>query len=372
MAVRRMGACLPLQRRSVGRLRAARQCRPLAAVIVVASVGAIATRGDRTMTSRPWLGVARTLACLIPTVLIAGTASAQQPPFHLLEATIDGIHTELRAGRLSCVQLVQAYLNRIKAYDQAGPTLNAVQNVNPGALKQAAELDARQRASGALTGPLHCIPVLVKDQFDTNFVPTTYGSALFKTFVPEQNATVVDRLQTAGAIILAKTNMGEFAFAYSGSAFGDCHNAYDPGRSPSGSSCGTGAGVAANFAAVGIGEDTGGSVRGPAAHNNLVGLRPTLQLIGRAGMFPVTPTRDTLGPIARTVRDAAIVMDVIAGYDPKDPITAWSYGQVPTTYTSFLVPNGLKGLRIGVIRVPMDNSTDPGKPDYKEIQTAIG
>src|SRR5262249_24594068 len=247
------------------------------------------------------------IACLI--AALAATAAPAQPRFHLIEATIDGIHAEMRAGRLSCTQLVQAYIERIKAYDQTGPKLNAVQNVNPHALKQAAELDAKLKAD-ALAGPLHCVPVLIKDQFDTNFMPTTYGSALFKTFVPERNAAVVDRLQAAGAIVLAKTNMGEFALAYSGSAFGDCHNAYDPCRSPSGSSCGTGAGIAANFGAVGIGEDTGGSVRGPAAHNNLVGLRPTLQLVSRAGMFPVTPTRDTLGPITRTVRDAAILMDV--------------------------------------------------------------
>jgi len=309
------------------------------------------------------------IACLV--AALAATAAPAQPRFRLIEATIDGIHAEMRAGRLSCTQLVQAYIDRIKAYDQAGPKLNAIQNVNPQALKQAAELDAGLKASGALAGPLHCIPVLIKDQFDTNFMPTTYGSALFKTFVPERNAAVVDRLQAAGAIILAKTNMGEFALAYSGSAFGDCHNAYDPSRSPSGSSCGTGAGIAANFGAVGIGEDTGGSVRGPAAHNNLVGLRPTLQLVSRAGMFPVTPTRDTLGPITRTVRDAAILMDVIVGYDSRDPITAWSYGNIPETYTSFLVSNGLKGMRIGVIRVPTDSSTDTTTPDYRETQAAI-
>jgi Asp-tRNA(Asn)/Glu-tRNA(Gln) amidotransferase A subunit family amidase len=313
---------------------------------------------------------ARKIVCLISLVLTASGAKAQAP-FHLLEATIDGIHSELRTGRLTCVQLVQAYLNRIDAYDQSGPTLNAIQNVNRNALMQAAQLDEQLKAGSNPTGKLHCIPVLLKDQVDTNFMPTTYGSALFKTFVPERNATIVDRLQAAGAIILAKTNMGEFAFAYSGSAFGDCHNAYAPDRSPSGSSCGTGAGIAANFGAVGIGEDTGGSVRGPAAHNNLVGLRPTLQLVSRAGMLPATPTRDTLGPITRTVRDAAIVLDVIAGYDPKDPLTAWSYGEVPNTYTSFLVPDGLKGMRIGVIRVPTDNSTDTKAPDYQETQAAI-
>src|SRR5260370_40506704 len=165
----------------------------------------------------------------------------------------------------------------------------------------AADVDARFKASGELGGPLSCIPVLVKDEVNTNFMPTTYGSALFKTFLPARNATIVNRLQAAGAIILAKTNMGEFAQAYSGSAFGDCHNAYDPRRSPSGSSCGTAVGIAANFAAVGIGEDTGGSIHGPASHGTLVGLRPTLPLVRRAGMMPFSQTRSTLCPVNRTV-----------------------------------------------------------------------
>jgi amidase len=307
-------------------------------------------------------------------VLLPAAAAAQQLPasgqFHLQEATIDSIHAAMRTGELSCTKLVEAYLNRIAAYDQAGPKLNAVQNLNPNAMKLAAKLDAAFRSSGPV-GPLHCIPVLVKDEVNTNFMPTTYGSALFKTFVPARNATIVERLQAAGAIILAKTNMGEFATAYSGSAFGDCHNAYDPRRSPSGSSCGTAVGIAANFAAVGIGEDTGGSIRGPAAHGSLVGLRPTLPLVSRAGMMPFAPTRDTLGPITRTVRDAAIVLDVIAGYDPEDPITGWSYGQQPDSYTRFLVADGLAGMRFGVIRAPMSKDTDTGAADYKETQAAI-
>ena len=309
------------------------------------------------------------LLFLMPAVALAQPASPA-PPFHLLEATIDGIHAAMTSGQLTCTRLVQAYLDRIAAYDQAGPKLNAVQNISPDALKQAAKLDAAMRTSGPV-GPLHCIPVLLKDEVDTNFMPTTYGSALFKTFVPARNATIVERLQAAGAIILAKTNMGEFAQAYSGSAFGDCHNAYDPRRSPSGSSCGSAIGIAANFAAVAIGEDTGGSIRGPASHLSLVGLRPTLPLVSRAGMMPFAPTRDTLGPLTRTVRDTAIVLDVIAGYDPEDPITAWSWGQEPATYTRFLDPNGLAGMRLGVIRAPMSRDTDTGAADYKEIQAAI-
>jgi amidase len=320
-------------------------------------------------------GTVRSVAILGVGLMLAGAAAAQAPSasqtgqFHLAEATIDGIHAEMKAGRLSCVRLVQLYLDRIAAYDQQGPALNAVQNVNRQALEQAAELDARFKAEGVFA-PLACIPVVVKDEVNTSFMPTTYGSALFKSFVPERNATIIDRLQQAGALILAKTNMGEFASAYSGSAFGDCHNAYDPKRSPSGSSCGTGVAIAANFATIGIGEDTGGSIRGPAAHGSLVGLRPTLPLVSRAGMMPFAPTRDTLGPITRTVRDAAILLDVIAGYDAADPVTAESYGRLPDSYTRFLLADGLKGMRFGVIRHPMEKA-DTAAPDYQETQAAI-
>jgi Asp-tRNA(Asn)/Glu-tRNA(Gln) amidotransferase A subunit family amidase len=322
-----------------------------------------------------WSGSGAALLCALPFLLGAPPAKAQPRPdaagFHLQEATIDSIHAEMRAGRLTCVRLVQAYLDRIAAYDQKGPTLNAVQNVNPDALKIAAELDARFRATGQLTGPLHCITVLIKDEVNTSFMPTTYGSAVFKSFVPQKSATIVTRLQSAGAIILGKANMGEFAQGYSGSAFGDCHNAYDPRRSPSGSSCGTAVGIAANFATIGIGADTAGSIRGPASHGSLVGLRPTLPLVSRAGIMPYDPSRDTLGPITRTVRDAAIVLDVIAGYDPEDPVTAWAYGQQPKTYTADLTPTALSGMRFGVIRVPMSRDADVNAADYKEIQTAI-
>jgi amidase len=296
---------------------------------------------------------------------------ADVAPFHLQEATIDGIHAELRSGRLSCVRLVQSYINRIAAYDQTGPSLNSIQNINPAALRIAADLDARFKASGEFAGALHCIPILVKDDIDTSFMPTTFGSALFKDFIPKDDATIIRRLQDAGAVILAKTNMGEFAQGYSGSAFGDCHNAYNPNRSPSGSSCGTGVGIAANFAAAGIGEDTEGSIRGPASHGSLVGLRPTVPLVSRAGMMPFAPSRDTLGPITRTVRDAAIVLDVIAGYDPNDPITSRSYGRIPGSYTAFLRANGLAGMRFGVIREPMSRDTDTNAADYKEIRAAV-
>ena len=276
----------------------------------------------------------------------------------------------MRSGQLTCTQLVQAYLNRIAAYDQAGPKLNAVQTVNPNALAVAAKLDAVFQASGPV-GPLHCIPVLVKDEIETNFMPTTYGSAIFKHFTLPLNATIVDRLQGAGAIILGKANLGEFASGYAGTAFGECHNAYDPTRDPGGSSCGTGVGIAANFATVGIGEDTGGSIRGPASNESLVGLRPTLPLVSRFGLLPSTPTRDTLGPMTRSVRDAAIMLDVIAGYDPNDPVTAQSYGRKPATYTSFLDRNGLRGLRLGVIRDAVGGDADPNSAHFREIQELL-
>ena len=255
--------------------------------------------------------------------------------FDVVEATIDGIHTAMRSGALTGTQLVQSYLDRIAAYDQTGPKLNAVQNVNPHALREAADLDARFKASGRMAS-LHCIPVLLKDQVETDFMPTTYGSAMFKTFVPKRTGTVVDRLRQAGAIILAKTNLGEFAAGGSGSAFGDCRNAYNPAYYASGSSCGTGVGVAANFGAVGIGEDTAGSIRGPASHGAAVGLRPTLGLVSRFGVMPQGPSRDTVGPMTRTVRDTAIVLEAIAGYDPKDPVTAANFRRIPESCTSFL------------------------------------
>jgi amidase len=248
--------------------------------------------------------------------------------------------------------------------------MNAVQNVNPRALQEAADLDAKFKESGQMA-PLHCTPILLKDQVETDFMPTTYGSAMFKTFVPKRTATVVDRLLRAGAIILAKTNLGEFAAGGSGSAFGDCHNAYNPIYYASGSSCGAGVGIASDFGAAGIGEDTAGSIRGPASHGSVVGLRPTFGLVSCFGAMPQGPSRDTIGPIARTVRDAAIVLEAIAGYDPKDPATAASYRRIPESYTAFLQPNGLNGMRLAVIRQPMDKSTDTNAPDFKEVRAMV-
>ncbi len=300
-----------------------------------------------------------------------GSAPAQAPGgFHLLETTIEDIHAALQSKRITCRQLVNLYLKRIEAYDKEGPRLNAVQTINSRALEEADRLDAAYASSGPV-GPLHCIPVLLKDQFETSDMPTTYGSVIFKDFTPRRDATITTKMKKAGAIIIAKTNMGEFAAGYVGSAFGIARNPYDPARSPSGSSSGTGAGIAANFATVGIAEDTGGSVRGPAALNNLVGLRPTVPLVSRFGMMPATPSQDTLGPVARTVKDAALLLDVIAGYDPNDPVTAYAAGQVPPTYTAFLYKEGLRGARLGVIREPFDPKTNTSSDDYKKVKAAM-
>ena len=290
---------------------------------------------------------------LAATLAFPAIAGAQA--FDVMEMTIPAVHAAMDAGRLTCRQLVQSYLDRIAAYDKSGLALNSIQTVNPRALAEADSLDIVLRDRRP-RGPLHCVPVLLKDQVETKDMPTMYGSALFKDFTPRRDATVVQRLEAAGAIILAKTTMGEFAAWHVSSAAGVIRNAYDPTRHPSGSSSGSGTAVAANFGLVGIGEDTGGSIRGPAAVHALVGLRPTLPLVSRYGMMPANPSQDTMGPMTRTVADAARVLDVIAGYDPDDPVTAYSFGQLPATYTASLKPDALKGARIGILRSRRDTT----------------
>ena len=328
---------------------------------------AAASAGRRDPAARPRAGRTAALAWGLA-LSTAGVSGAQD--FRLVETTIDEAHAAFAAGRLTCRELVRGYLARIDAYDQAGPALNAIRHVNPRAADEAEALDAAFADAGPV-GPLHCVPVLLKDQVETRDMPTGYGSASFDGFRSGRDATVAARLREAGAILLAKTNMGEFASRYVGSAFGVIRNAYDPTRNPSGSSGGSGAGVAANFGLVGIGEDTGGSIRGPAAVHGLVGLRPTVPLVSRHGMMPANPSSDTLGPMTRTVRDAAIVLDAIAGYDPNDPVTAYAVGRTPGSYVDGLDPDGLRGARIGVIREPMDANTDPEADDYLQVRRLV-
>jgi len=299
------------------------------------------------------------------------TSPTRAEPFNVLEATIADVHAAMAAGRLTCRDLVQAYLDRIAAYDKKGPALNSIQTVNPKALAEADSLDAVLRSTQP-RGPLHCVPVVVKDQAETKDMPTMFGSILFKDFIPTRDATVVKRLRAAGAIIIAKATMGEFASRYVTSSAGVIRNAYNPNRQPSGSSGGTGAAVAANFALVGIGEDTGGSIRGPAAVESCVGLRPTLPLVSRFGMLPANPTQDTMGPITRSVADATRILDVIAGYDPDDPVTAYTVGQIPRSYGDALVTGALKQARIGVLRIPHPaDSTAADSVEFSKVRVVF-
>ncbi len=270
--------------------------------------------------------------------------------FGVQEATIADIHKALVERRTTCVEIVQAHLDRIAAYDQQGPALNALITIHSRALEIAKEQDAA-RARGAPLPPLHGIVVIAKDNYDTADMPTTGGSLAFANSIPQDDAFVIGRLREAGAIILAKANLTELARGGTtvSALGGQTRNPYDLTRTPGGSSGGTGAAIAASFGVIGTGSDTGQSTRSPASANSLVGLRPTRGLISRDGIIPYSSTQDEAGPIARTVEDAARMLDVMAGEDPADPITASSRGHIPTTYTASLDASGLKGARIGIL-----------------------
>ena len=289
-------------------------------------------------------------AVLLGMIIFASMSMAQTKAFTVDEATIGGIHAALKSGELTCRKLTQLYLDRIEAYDKKGPALNAILMINPKALETADVLDKAYAAKGPV-GPLHCVPVLLKDNFDTADMPTTSASKALEGAVPLADGTVVKKLRQAGALFLAKTNMQELAQGgvNVSSAGGQTKNPYDLGRTPGGSSGGTGAGLAANLGAVGTGSDTVNSIRSPASANSVVGFRPTKGLISLAGVAPNSWTQDAAGPLARTVEDTAILLNAMAGYDAADPRTAWSVGQI-SDYTKALNPGALKGARIGVLR----------------------
>ena len=285
--------------------------------------------------------------------LAATRAVAQQPPgpFHLREATIASIHDAFATGQLTCAQLTKLYLDRIEAYDLKGPALHAIITVNPKAMAIAAEMDRSYAENPSGVGSLHCIPIILKDNFNTSDMPTTGGNVSMKNSVPVANAFTVEKMREAGALILAKANMQEFARGgMSISSLGDqVRNPYDLARTPGGSSGGTSASIAANFAVLGTGSDTGQSIRSPASANNLVGIRPTRGLVSRSGVIPNSLTQDEIGPITRTVTDAALLLDVMVGYDVNDPITAFGVKHIPKSYTQLLSKDALKGSRIGVM-----------------------
>jgi len=271
--------------------------------------------------------------------------------FSLIEATISDIHAAYRLGELNCRQLVEAYLERIQKYDQR-TQLNSIVVINPHALERADELDMEFRRTGILR-PLHGIPLIVKDNYETKDMQTTAGSEALKDFFPPDDAYQVRKLCKAGAIILAKSNMAEWAFSpyqTQSSIAGITRNPYDLKRVPAGSSGGTAAAVAANFGVLGLGTDTGNSIRGPSSHCCLVGIRSTMGLTSRDGIIPLYSRNDVGGPMSRTLEDAVKILEVIAGYDPADPITEVCKGKVPENYTQFLDEDGLQGAKIGVFR----------------------
>lgn len=309
------------------------------------------------------------VALSLTAVVIAGVVSAQPGvQVDLANATIADLNVAFNNGTLTAETLTEMYLARIAAYDKQGPTINAVISLNPKALSDARALDA-ERNAGRLRGPLHGIPIVLKDNFNTYDLPTTGGSQLLEGSIPPSDAFVVKKLRDAGAIILGKANLSEFA-AGGGSVIGatdpaivragqitdgfsslggQTRNPHDPARGPGASSGGTGASIAAVFAQFGLGTDTAGSIRGPSAANGVVGLKTTRGLVSRTGLLPLA-NYDTVGPIARSVYDIAVVLNVLAGADPADASTKLSVGKVQKDYTQFLKTGSLKGARIGIGR----------------------
>ena len=293
--------------------------------------------------------------------LVTFVVHAQSPSFRVEETSIAAIHAAMRAGKLSCRGLVEKYLHRIDAYDKRGPAINALVVVNPAALAVADSLDQRYRAGRRFVGPLHCIPMIVKDNFETRDLPTTAGSLSLKGYVSSRDAFQVRKIREAGAIVLAKSNMAEFAFSpyetVNSILPGYTRNPYALDRVTAGSSGGTAAAVAGNLGEVGLGTDTGNSIRGPSSHNALVGIRSTMGLTSRAGIVPLNLAADIAGPMARSVADAAAVFQVIVGEDPEDSVTARSQGRAPVDYAAALRTDGLKGARIGVLHQAYDTPT---------------
>lgn len=319
-------------------------------------------------------------AVLAPTGISAAQPDAPAPPdptvstgaasgaFDPSQTTIAEVHAAFEREELTCEQLVERYLDRIAAYDDDGPAINAILEVNADALATAQQLDEDYRASGP-TGPLHCVPMLIKDNLDTADLPTTGASLSLEGSVPPNDSFVVRRLRDAGAIVLAKTNLDEFARGSSGlsSLGGQTLNPYGLDRIPGGSSGGTGAGIAADFALAGIGTETGVSIRNPAANNNLVGIAPTRGLVSRSGIIPISFTQDRAGPLTRTVEDAARILDVIAGFDPDDDQTALSVDRIPSTY----LPGDADASapkRVGVVRELF--GSEPSEAETEQIVDA--
>jgi Asp-tRNA(Asn)/Glu-tRNA(Gln) amidotransferase A subunit family amidase len=293
---------------------------------------------------------------------------AQTTTFRILETTIDDIHAAYSSGTLTARQLVQMYLDRIDAYDKNGPAINSVISLNANALDEADRLDASFKTSG-FVGPLHGIPVLMKDQADVEGMPTTLGSILFKGYMPKRDGYAVSKMKRAGAIFLGKVTLGELGGGDThGSLFGSTRNVYDLQRTAGGSSGGSGASVSANFCAVAVGQEGFSSIRRPAIWNGVVGMRPTVGLVSRSGVYGGWPTiNGSLGPMTRTVTDLAKLLDCMVGYDPADPVTAYGVGRTANSYSSGLESSALKGARLGILREPMGYDAEPDSDDFAKV-----
>ena len=301
--------------------------------------------------------VAGTSACALQGPAGAGGQSADPTDFELNEVTIQELQAAMASGERTARSITEAYLDRIESFDRQGPSLRSVIETNPDALDFAEQLD-REREAGTVRGPLHGIPILVKDNVDTaDRMTTTAGSYALEGSIPSQDSFVVQRLREAGAIILGKANLSEWAnirstrssSGWSGRG-GQCGNPYSLDRNPCGSSAGSGAATSANFTVAAIGTETNGSVVCPSSANGVVGIKPTVGLVGRSGIIPISHTQDTAGPMARTVADAAAILGALTGVDPRDDVTNASQGNAHADYTQYLDAGGLQGARIGVAR----------------------
>lgn len=309
----------------------------------------------------------RSIPALLSATLAIGWVACNPEPgadadaaFDVVEATIGDVHAAIRDGTTTCREVVERHLARIASYEDA---INAITVLNPRALERADRLDAALGA-GETTGPLFCVPMLVKDNFDTHDMVTTGGSIALADNLPPDDAFMVRKIREADAIVLAKTNMAEWAFSPRqsvSSSFDTTRNAYALDRVPAGSSGGTASGVAASFGVIGLGSDTGNSIRGPSSHLALVGIRSTIGLTSRDGVIPLSFDRDIAGPMGRTVEDVARVFNVVAGYDPADPYTEAGRGRMEEDYTAFLDADGARGARIGVLRALADPEETDGE-----------
>ncbi len=300
-------------------------------------------------------------SCYVLLFLFAFTACIEAEPksdLDISEVTIADIHHSFEQKELTSVQLVEGYLDRINTFDSS---LNSITTINPDALAIAEALDREYLETGSLR-PLHGIPIIVKDNINTAGLPTTAGALALKDFIPGEDAFIIKKLVDAGAIVLAKSNMAEWAFSpmhTESSTAGTTRNPYNTAFVPAGSSGGTAASVAANFGVIGLGTDTGNSIRGPSSHCALVGFRTTLGLVSRSAIVPLYLRNDVVGPMSRTVEDATKLLEVISGYDPKDSLTQHSKGRIPENYSQFLLKDGLQDSRIGVLRALSDNDIHP-------------